>query len=282
MVVEVEAELTGRTLAEFEAELMGQLRMQLGPVVWEAVTEVAGRVPVGLCPSCGGRRERRGRDGRQVVGLFGAVWLQRSRVKCLGCGMSGYPADEQLGLEAGERYTLGVAEAALWVATENSYAKAAGTTKHLLGVEISHGQIHRLAQREGELVDQALEEQRETVFGLGKRQVLAKLAEQGPRPERVVVQADGTFVNDRATGSEMEAHPLQFGSGPPRVQASPKPRRHTPAPAAAPFGELKLISPTRPSPQRCAFRVKSATDSGANRPAVPAETGHPFRSKPAT
>lgn len=205
MVVEVEAELTGRTLAEFEAELMGQLRMQLGPVVGEAVTEVAGRVPVGLCPSCGGRRERRGRDGRQVVGLFGAVWLQRSRVKCLGCGMSGYPADEQLGLEAGERYTLGVAEAALWVATENSYAKAAGTTKHLLGVEISHGQIHRLAQREGELVDQALEEQRETVFGLGKRQVLAKLAEQGPRPERVVVQADGTFVNDRATGSEMEA-----------------------------------------------------------------------------
>ena len=78
MVVEVEAELTGRTLAEFEAELMGQLRRQLGPVVAKAVTEVAGRVPVGLCPSCGGRRERRGRDLRQVVGLFGAVALQSS------------------------------------------------------------------------------------------------------------------------------------------------------------------------------------------------------------
>ncbi len=44
--------------------------------------------------------------------------------------------------------------------------------------------------------------------------------------------------------------PLQLGSGPPRVQASPKPRRHTPAPAGASFGELRLISPTRPSPQR--------------------------------
>ena len=54
-------------------------------------------------------------------------------------------------------------------------------------------------------MDRALEEQRETVFGLGKRQVLGKLAEQGPRPERVVVQADGTFVNDRATVSEMGA-----------------------------------------------------------------------------
>ena len=39
MVVEVEAELTGRTLAEFEAELMGQLRMQLGPVVGEAAAD---------------------------------------------------------------------------------------------------------------------------------------------------------------------------------------------------------------------------------------------------
>ena len=98
-----------------------------------------------------------------------------------------------------------MAEAALWLATESSYAKAAGTTKHLLGVEISHGQGHRLAQREGELVDRALEEQREMVFGLGKRHELAKLAEQGPRPDRVAVQADGTFVNERATGSEMEA-----------------------------------------------------------------------------
>ena len=140
-----------------------------------------------------------------MVGLFGAVWLERNRVRCLGCGSNGYPTDEQLGLEAGERYTLGVAEAVPWLATGSSYAKAAGTTKHLLGVEISHGQVHRLAQREGELVDRALEEQRETVFGLGKRQVSAQLAEQGPRPERVVVQADGTFVNDRATGSETEA-----------------------------------------------------------------------------
>ena len=189
MVVEVEAELTGRTLAEFEAELMGQLRRQLGPVVARAVTEVAGRMPVGLCPSCGGQRERRGRDVRQVVGLFGAVALQRNRVGCLDCGANGYPADEQLGLEAGERYTLGVAEAALWLATESSYAKAAGTTKHLLGVEISHGQVHRLAQREGELVDRALEEQREMVFGLGKRQVLAGPAQPIPSFARPPVLA---------------------------------------------------------------------------------------------
>ena len=132
MVVEAEAELSGRTLSEFEAELMGQLRLQLGPVVAKAVTEAERRAPVGLCPSCGGRRERRGRDGRQGVGLFGAVWLERNRVRCLGCGTNWYPRDEQLGLEAGERYTLAVAEVALWLATERSYAKAAGATKHLL------------------------------------------------------------------------------------------------------------------------------------------------------
>lgn len=38
-----------------------------------------------------------------------------------------------------------VAEAAPWLATESSNAKAAGTINHLLGAEISNGQIHRLA-----------------------------------------------------------------------------------------------------------------------------------------
>ena len=95
-----------------------------------------------------------------------------------------------------------VAEPAVWLATEISWAMAAGTTKHLVGVEVRHGQVHRLAQREREPVGRSLEEQREALFGLGKRQVLAK---PGPWPERVVVHAEGTFVNDRATRDEMEA-----------------------------------------------------------------------------
>jgi hypothetical protein len=32
----------------------------------------------------------------------------------------------------------------------------------------------------------------------------------------------------------------------------------------------------------CVFRPKPATDSDANRPLIPTEAGHPFRSKPAT
>ena len=62
MVVEVEAELTGRTLAEFEAELMGQLRRQLGPVVAKAVTEVGG------AGAGGAVRELRGPPGEAGAG----------------------------------------------------------------------------------------------------------------------------------------------------------------------------------------------------------------------
>ncbi|AEK59637.1 conserved hypothetical protein (plasmid) [Acidithiobacillus caldus SM-1] len=34
--------------------------------------------------------------------------------------------------------------------------------------------------------------------------------------------------------------------------------------------------------KQCVFHVKSATDSTANRPPVPPQTGHPFHGNPAT
>ena len=73
---------------------MWQLRMQSAPVVATVATEAARRAPVGPCPSCGDRRERRGRGLREVVGLCGAVALQRHGVRYLGRGTNGYPAGE--------------------------------------------------------------------------------------------------------------------------------------------------------------------------------------------
>jgi hypothetical protein len=43
--------------------------------------------------------------------------------------------------------------------------------------------------------------------------------------------------------------------------------------------ELAKVPPLR---HYCIFRGKPATDSDANRPLIPTEAGHPFRSKPAT
>lgn len=95
--------------------------------------------------------------------------------ECVPCATTSYPADQRLGLEAGERHSLGIAEAALWLATDTSYAKSAATMDQLLDVNISHAQIHRIAQREGMLVSDAWEALRQRVLGDGGRSILADL-----------------------------------------------------------------------------------------------------------
>lgn len=114
------------------------------------------------------------------------------------------PVNQRLGLDAGERYSLGIAEAALWLATDVSYAKSSATMNQLLDTGISHGQIHRLAQREGTLVANAWEALRQRVFGDGDRSVLAELERDVAAPALAVIQADGTFVHDRS-GVRIEA-----------------------------------------------------------------------------
>ncbi len=80
ILLEVELDLQGKTLAEAEADLMGQLRARLGPSLQAEVNRVAADVPSGPCPRCGLGRRRRGKERRRVVGLFGGLELERHRV----------------------------------------------------------------------------------------------------------------------------------------------------------------------------------------------------------
>ncbi len=205
ILVEVDLDFHGKTLAELEAALMQQLRAVLGPAFQAELGQLARSVPLGRCAACGMTRRRRGKEKRVVVGLFGRLELERYRAHCGGCGTNRYPADEALGLDPGEHYSLGVAEAALWLATESSYHKSAASLAQLLAVEISHGQVHRLAQREGGLLQATWERWRSQVFGAGDRRQLAALEADVETKDLVVVQADGTFVHDRGSGAIMEA-----------------------------------------------------------------------------
>jgi hypothetical protein len=204
IVVRLQVEVEGKTLAEVEAEVMGQLRGSVGPALETEVARVAEQAGPGSCRECGQPRRGRGWERRQIVGLFGVLEVRRQRAECVRCRITGYPADEVLGLEAQERYSLGVAEAALWLAVDGSYAKSAASMRKLLGVPISAHQIHHLAQREGELVQAAWERLRHAVFDQGNRGALAELEAAAPAKDLVIVQADGTYVSNRA-GSQMEA-----------------------------------------------------------------------------
>lgn len=205
IVVRLDVAAEGKTLGELEAGVMSQLRAALAPVVQGELAKVASAVEL-ACAGCGQPRRGRGWEQRRITGLFGEVTLRRQRAECTRCATTSYPADELLGLEAHERYSVGVAEAALWLATDVSYAKSAASMRRLLGVRVSANQIHRVAQKEGQRVQQAWEELRHRVFDLGERGVLAALEAGAAVKDLVVVQADGTFVHDRATGrSQMEA-----------------------------------------------------------------------------
>lgn len=204
IVIELSVDFTGKTFAEVEAGVMEELRRRVGPALQTELSALVGELGRPPCPQCQGARRQRGMERRRVTGLFGTVVIARPRLECVPCAITSYPADERLGLEAGERYSLGVAEAALWLATDVSYAKSAATMDQVLDVSISHGQIHRLAQREGMLVANAWEALRQRVFGEGDRSVLADLEHDVAAPALAVIQADGTFVHDRS-GVRIEA-----------------------------------------------------------------------------
>jgi len=205
IIIELELDAAGKTLAEVEAAVMAGMRRQVGPALQEELSAVVAQVGVTACPGCHGPRRGRGVERRRITGLFGSVVIARQRVECVPCATTSYPADVQLGIEPGERYSLGVAETALWLATDSSYAKSSGSMSQLLAVGISHGQIHRLAQREGQLIAGAWDALRQRVFGDGDRTVLADLEGTTPAPDLAVIQADGTFVHDRGAGERMEA-----------------------------------------------------------------------------
>jgi hypothetical protein len=205
IVIELNVDFAGKTFAEVEAGVMVELRRRVGPVLQVELNALVSAVGRPRCPHCQGERRQRGTERRRVTGLFGTVEIARPRVECVPCATSSYPADQRLGLEAGERYSLGVAEAALWLATDVSYAKSSATVGQVLDIGISHGQIHRLAQREGQLVADAWAGLRQRVFGDGDRGVLADLERDVAAPAVAVIQADGTFVHDRGETMRMEA-----------------------------------------------------------------------------
>jgi hypothetical protein len=149
---------------------------------------------------CGGILKANGRAPRRIVTLAGEVSLSRRRYRCGACGGEVVPLDEVLGLAPRMQHTLGVRERGLWLVTELSYAKSAGTLEELRGLSVSHGQLHRWVTDEGARIEADIAARQDAVFG--------------PHPERpptplgqgddVWVMADGTMVHDRGSGTHME------------------------------------------------------------------------------
>ncbi|MHB8718456.1 MAG: hypothetical protein ACYDAC_06150 [Candidatus Dormibacteria bacterium] len=111
--VELNVGFSGRTFAEVEAGIMDELRRRVASALEAELRAMAGEVGPPPCPQCHGPRRRRGLERRRIIGLFGTVEIARPRLECAPCAASSYVLDRRLDLATGERYSLGVAEAAL-------------------------------------------------------------------------------------------------------------------------------------------------------------------------
>ncbi len=174
---------------------------EVGVALWrELVERLEATLEAPLaCPACGGSMKANGRAPRRLVTLAGEVELRRRRYRCTGCGSELVPLDVALGLEPRVQHTLGVQERGLWLVSEMSYQKAVDVAAELRRWPIGRGELHRWVSQEGGRVEAKLDDQTEAI--LGDRPVRER---NGPRRGTVWVSADGTMVNDRASGTDFE------------------------------------------------------------------------------
>ena len=182
--------------------------------LWAEVLAVLERlvsVPRGHV-GCGGLLRANGRAQRRIVTLAGEVTISLRRYRCAACGGEVRPLAELLGLEPRVQHTLGVRERALWLATELSYAKTARALDELRGLGVSHGQVHAWVRDEGARIEAEVAARTEAVLGAHPDR-----ADPTAMTGDVWVSADGTMVNDRASGTHMEVQLGLVFSGSERV-----------------------------------------------------------------
>lgn len=181
-----------RTISEALAEAGRLLWRQLAQQLEAALT-----VPT-TCPACGGALKANGRAPRRLVTLAGEVDLSRRRYRCTVCSAESVPLDQALGLEPRVQHSLGVRERALWLVTELSYQKTAEALAELRGIAVSRTKLHEWVAEEGKRIEAGQAAGQAAIFEQSRQPV----AQQ--QPATVWVSADGTFVNDRDTGTDFE------------------------------------------------------------------------------
>ena len=140
-------EPTGRVVQELEVLVRTALFKPANALVGFLLQAAADRIDAAYSPQPG--QHRKGRETRQVDGLFGSFPLARDYYYHARKQQGHYPADAALGLEMGQTPAL-ARLVCLEGADESSYQKA---ETHLLetgGIQVSARQIQRVVQRVGE------------------------------------------------------------------------------------------------------------------------------------
>ena len=137
---------TGVAVQQLEGLLRTALFKPATALVGLLLQGAADRIDAAYQPPPG--QARKGRETRQVQGLFGTSSLARDYYYHAGKAQGHYPADAALGLEAGSTPAL-ARLVCLEGADETSYQKAENHLLETGGIAVSARQIQRLVQRVG-------------------------------------------------------------------------------------------------------------------------------------
>ena len=110
------------------------------------------------------RYELLDKRSRTIESLFGELEIERRYYKDHKKDENVYLLDEKLGLEAYDRKSPGIKEAALELISDNSYRKTAEGVEELSGGLMSHTAVHNLVQNLGERKAKTDEKRRKELF----------------------------------------------------------------------------------------------------------------------
>jgi hypothetical protein len=140
-------EPNGRGVQELEVLIRTAIFKPANALVGFLLQGAADRIDAAYQPKPG--QHRKGRETRQVDGLFGSFPLTRDYYYHDGKAQGHYPADAALGLEMGQTPAL-ARLVCLEGADESSYQKAETHLLEIGGIQVSARQIQRVVQRVGE------------------------------------------------------------------------------------------------------------------------------------
>jgi hypothetical protein len=100
------------------------------------------------CPSCGRRMESRGRPGKTVLTILGAVRYRRTRLECPKCGAAVYPGDELLDIDGTTR-SPGLRRMMARAGSKSTFKEGRDDLKVYAGLTVSAKDVERVAEGVG-------------------------------------------------------------------------------------------------------------------------------------
>lgn len=173
---------------------------QLEPVVLERMRQIGARVielhlanrrlgyqGSGRPCHCGRRQRFVEHRPKTLATLLGTVRIRRAYYRCVTCGQSSLPYDEQIGLGEGPE-SVGLAKAATLLGVHEPFAGGARLLYELTGQRLSASTIERLTERVGQVAARAETQQTQRMENWDTPPAEAE-------PERLYVAVDGTMVH---------------------------------------------------------------------------------------